>query len=67
VDRIARAAIAAVFAGSWVAGVDAQPEVAVAESAAAAGRVGSLAIPHSLAAVEIDGKLDDAIWQTARA
>ena len=45
---------------------DAQPEVA-AVSGVASTRVGSLAIPHSKEAIEIDGVLDDAIWKKALA
>ena len=60
-DRMFVAACAAGFFG-FAAGVDAQ-----SESAVAAGRVGSLAIPHSTAAIQVDGKLDDAIWREALA
>ncbi len=55
----------AAFAAGLVglaAQVEAQPEPPIA-----AGRVGSLAIPHSTAAVQVDGKLDDAIWREALA
>ncbi len=46
--------------------VVAEPEVAsVAE--VSSGRAGSLAIPHSAEAVQIDGVLDDAIWRAALA
>ena len=37
------------------------------EGAVAAGRVGSLAIPHSTQPVEIDGAIDDPIWREALA
>jgi hypothetical protein len=60
-DRRLLAAYAAVLLG-LAAGVESQPEPAVA-----AGRVGSLAIPHSTAAIQVDGKLDDAIWKDALA
>jgi hypothetical protein len=60
-DRILLAAYAvALF--SLVARADAQSAEAVA-----AGRVGSLAIPHSTAAIQVDGVLDDAIWREALA
>jgi hypothetical protein len=58
-DRILVAALAAALV-AMAAGAEAQPEPPVA-----AGRVGNLAIPHSMAAVKVDGVLDDAIWQTA--
>jgi hypothetical protein len=49
-----------------LAGVaQAQPQASVAE--VASSRAVSLAIPHSAAAVQIDGVLDDAIWQAALA
>jgi hypothetical protein len=38
---------------------------AQADGAIASSRVGSLAIPHSMAEVQVDGMLDDPIWQTA--
>jgi hypothetical protein len=52
------AGAAALFVMSGVAHAQANGEIA-------SSRVGSLAIPHSTAAVEIDGKLEDPIWQTA--
>ena len=38
-----------------------------ADDSVVAGRVASLAIPHSSQTVEIDGVLDDAIWREALA
>ena len=51
------------------AAATAQPETAETSSAAevSSRRVTSLAIPHSTAAVQIDGVLDDAIWRAALA
>jgi hypothetical protein len=60
-DRIVVAALAAVLLG-LAAAANAQSDDAVA-----AGRVASRAIPHSTAAVLVDGKLDDAIWREALA
>ena len=64
-DAIRGALYAALLLGLNAA-VVAQPEVAsVAE--VSSSRVGSLAIPHSTGAVQIDGVLDDAIWRDALA
>jgi hypothetical protein len=64
-DAIRTAAGAALLVALHGA-VNAQPEVA-AVSGVASSRVGSLAIPHSKEAIEIDGVLDDAIWRSALA
>jgi hypothetical protein len=60
IDWRAAACAAALTALPWGAAVQAQ-----ATDAAAVGRVGSLGIPHSTQAVDIDGVLDDAIWREA--
>jgi len=60
-NRIVVATFAAALVG-LAAGGEAQPEPPIA-----AGRVGALAIPHSMAAVQVDGVLDDAIWKDALA
>src|SRR5688572_1947041 len=58
-DRdLAAAVAAALFLSTGAAHAQAESEIA-------ASRVGSLAIPHSTQAVQVDGVLDDAIWQAA--
>ena len=56
-----------ILVAAFAAALLAMSAVAAAQSAdaVAAARVGSLAIPHSTEAVEIDGVLDDPIWRTA--
>ena len=57
-DRIFIAALVVLLQLGAAAQAPAEPPVA-------AGRIGSLAIPHSTAAIEIDGVLDDPIWAAA--
>src|SRR5688572_3385401 len=52
------ACAATLFAVSGMAWAQAEGEIAVS-------RVGSLAIPHSTQAVQLDGVLDDPLWQSA--
>jgi hypothetical protein len=61
-----RGALYAAFFLGLHATVVAQPEVA-SVSEVASSRVASLTIPHSTADIQIDGVLDDAIWQNALA